>query len=225
MNPGWSTISGPPSNASSPRTWSMSTTAAGGKAPRPDPAAMSTAQLTFADNTLAQSLFGEQGQNLHLIGRNLGVKLSVRGHQVTLEGLEPDLNLARRVLTELYELLQAGYAVHPQDIQYAIKILQEKESASVKDLFLDTVYISARNRRITPKSLNQKLYIEAIRNHDLVFGIGPAGPGKTYLAMAMAVSVLMNHEFIRIVLARAAGEAGGKLGFLPGDLYATANPD
>ncbi|MEW6388370.1 MAG: PhoH family protein [Thermodesulfobacteriota bacterium] len=185
---------------------------------------MSTAQLTFADNTLAQSLFGEQGQNLRLIGRNLGVKLSVRGHQVTLEGMEPDLNLARRVLTELYELLQAGYAVHPQDVQYAIKILQEKESASVKDLFLDTVYISAMKRRITPKSLNQKHYIEAIRNHDLVFGIGPAGTGKTYLAMAMAVAVLMNHEFIRIVLARPAVEAGEKLGFLPGDLYEKVNP-
>lgn len=194
------------------------------KAAKSDTTTMSTAQLTFADNTLAQSLFGEQGQNLRLIGRNLGVKLSVRGHQVTLEGMEPDLNLARRVLTELYELLQAGYAVHPQDVQYAIKILQEKESASVKDLFLDTVYISAMKRRITPKSLNQKHYIEAIRNHDLVFGIGPAGTGKTYLAMAMAVAVLMNHEFIRIVLARPAVEAGEKLGFLPGDLYEKVNP-
>jgi phosphate starvation-inducible PhoH-like protein len=150
--------------------------------------------------------------------------LEVRGHQVTLEGPEPDLYLARRVLLELYELLQSGYPVHPQDVQSAVKILQEKDSASVKDIFLDTVYISAMKRRISPKSLNQKRYIEAIRTRDIVFGIGPAGTGKTYLAMAMAVAALMNQEFIRIVLARPAVEAGEKLGFLPGDLYEKVNP-
>jgi phosphate starvation-inducible PhoH-like protein len=109
-------------------------------------------------------------------------------------------------------------------VQHAVKIIQDKESASVKDIFLDTVYISAMKRRISPKSLNQKRYIEAIRKHDIVFGIGPAGTGKTYLAMSMAVAALMNHEFIRIVLARPAVEAGEKLGFLPGDLYEKVNP-
>ena len=143
---------------------------------------------------------------------------------MTLEGPEPDLYLARRVLLELYELLQSGYPLHPQDVQSAVKILQEKDSASVKDIFLDTVYISAMKRRISPKSLNQKRYIEAIRTRDIVFGIGPAGTGKTYLAMAMAVAALMNQEFIRIVLARPAVEAGEKLGFLPGDLYEKVNP-
>jgi phosphate starvation-inducible protein PhoH and related proteins len=185
---------------------------------------MTTAQLTLADNTLAQALFGEQGQHLRLIGRHLGIKLASRGNQVTLEGPEPQVRLAERALNELYELLQAGYELHPQDVQYGIRILQDKESASVKEIFLDTVYISAMKRRITPKSLNQKRYIEAIRQHDLVFGIGPAGTGKTYLAMAMAVAALMNHEFIRIVLARPAVEAGEKLGFLPGDLYEKVNP-
>ncbi len=187
-------------------------------------AVTATAQLTFADNTLAQALFGEQGQHLHIISRNLGVSLQVRGHQVTLEGPEPELHLARRVLEELYELLQTGYPLYPQDVQYAVKILQDKESASIKDIFLDTVYISAMKRRISPKSLNQKRYIEAIRTHDIVFGIGPAGTGKTYLAMALAVAALMNQEFIRIVLARPAVEAGEKLGFLPGDLYEKVNP-
>ena len=148
----------------------------------------------------------------------------MRGNQVTLKGTEPDLHLARLVLTELYGLLQSGYPVLPQDVQYAIKILQDKESASVKEIFLDTVYISATKRRISPKSLNQKRYIEAIRTRDIVFGIGPAGTGKTYLAMAMAVAALMNNEFIRIVLARPAVEAGEKLGFLPGDLYEKVNP-
>jgi phosphate starvation-inducible PhoH-like protein len=185
---------------------------------------MPQTQLTFEDNALAQALFGQQGQHLRIIGRALGVKLQVRGNQITMNGPEPELALARRVLSELYGLLQANYPVHPQDVQYAIKIIQEKENASVQDIFLDTVFISAMKRRISPKSLNQKRYLEAMRHHDIVFGIGPAGTGKTYLAMAMAVAALMNQEFIRIVLARPAVEAGEKLGFLPGDLYEKVNP-
>jgi len=185
---------------------------------------MATHQLTFPDNTLAQALFGEQSQHLRLIGRSLKIKLNARGNQVHLEGSPEEVNLARRVLTELYGLLEAGYAVVPQDVQYAVRILQENGGPSLKELFLDTVFISAMKRRITPKSLNQKRYIEAIRTHDVVFGIGPAGTGKTYLAMAMAVAALMNHEYIRIVLARPAVEAGEKLGFLPGDLYEKVNP-
>ena len=183
-----------------------------------------TDQLTLADNALAQVLFGEQGQNLRLVGRLLGVKLSSRGNQVNMEGPEPQVKLAVRVLEQLYQLLKSGYALAPQDVQHAVKILQEQEDAAIKDIFLDTVYISAMKRRITPKSITQKRYIEAIRNHDIVFGVGPAGTGKTYLAMSMAVAALMNHEFIRIVLARPAVEAGEKLGFLPGDLYEKVNP-
>jgi phosphate starvation-inducible PhoH-like protein len=183
-----------------------------------------TAQLTLEDNALAQALFGEQGQNLRLIGRLLGVKLTNRGNQVTVEGDEIQVKLASRVVDELYQLLKTGYALAPQDVQHAVKILQGQEETAIKDIFLDTVYISAMKRRITPKSVTQKRYIEAIRTHDIVFGVGPAGTGKTYLAMAMAVAALMNHEFIRIVLARPAVEAGEKLGFLPGDLYEKVNP-
>jgi len=192
--------------------------------PAKSPPPSITDQLTLADNSLAQALFGEQGQNLRLIGRLLGVKLANRGNQVNLEGPEAQVKLAGRVIDELYQLLQAGYALAPQDVQHAVKILQYQEDAIIKEIFLDTVYISAMKRRIAPKSLTQKRYIEAIRTHDIVFGVGPAGTGKTYLAMAMAVAALMNHEFIRIVLARPAVEAGEKLGFLPGDLYEKVNP-
>ncbi len=193
--------------------------------PSPRPAGKSiTEHLTIQDNALAQALFGEQGQHLRLIGRTLGIRLVSRGGQVTLEGPEPAVALARRVLAELEGVLAAGYELKPQDVQHAVKILQEKANASIRDIFLDTVYISATKRRITPKSLTQKRYIEAIRTHDIVFGVGPAGTGKTYLAMAMAVAALMNHECIRIVLARPAVEAGEKLGFLPGDLYEKVNP-
>ncbi len=192
--------------------------------PSHTPTSRSTAQLTLADNALAQALFGEQGQNLRLIGRLLGVRLANRGNQVTVEGPEPQAKLAQRALEQLYQLLESGYTLAPQDVQHAVKILQGQEDISIKDIFLDTVYISAMKRRITPKSLTQKRYLEAIRHHDIVFGVGPAGTGKTYLAMAMAVAALMNHEFIRIVLARPAVEAGEKLGFLPGDLYEKVNP-
>ncbi len=185
---------------------------------------MATAQLQFEDNSLAQALYGEQGKHLNIISRSLGVRPQVRGNQVTLEGRETEVRLAQRVLQELYGLLQTGYPVAPQDVQYTIRILQDRESASIKEIFLDTVYISAMKRRISPKSLNQKRYIEAIRSHDIVFGVGPAGTGKTYLAMAMAVAGLMHNECIRIVLARPAVEAGEKLGFLPGDLAEKVNP-
>ena len=100
-------------------------------------------QLTLADNNLAQVLFGEQGQNLRLIGRLLGVKLASRGHQVTAEGPEPQVKLALRAIEELYRLLETGYALAPQDVQHAVRILQGQGDAAIKDIFLDTVYISA----------------------------------------------------------------------------------
>lgn len=192
--------------------------------PTPPSPPLVTDQLTLADNALAQFLFGEQGHNLRLISRLLGVKLANRGNQVTMEGPEAQVKLAHRVLEELYQLLESGYALAPQDVQHAVKIVQGQDKVAIKEIFLDTVYISAMKRRITPKSLAQKRYIEAIRTHDIVFGVGPAGTGKTYLAMAMAVAALMKHEFIRIVLTRPAVEAGEKLGFLPGDLYEKVNP-
>ncbi len=181
-------------------------------------------KLAFADNDLVQSLFGQQCQHLRIIDRLLHIKSNVRGNEVILEGPEPALALAGRTLEELYDLLQAGYPITGQDVQYALRILRENPDTDLKTIFLDTVYITALKRRITPKSLNQKLYLQAIRNHDMVFGIGPAGTGKTYLAMAMAVAALINNECNRIVLTRPAVEAGEKLGFLPGDLFEKVNP-
>jgi phosphate starvation-inducible PhoH-like protein len=152
------------------------------------------------------------------------VKINAKGNALTILGEDLDVGLSIRVLNDLYALLKKGYPLYPTDIDYAIRMISDDRSVNLEDIFLDTVYISSRKRAITPKSLAQKRYIDAIRKYDLVIGIGPAGTGKTYLAMAMAVAHLMKQEVERIVLTRPAVEAGEKLGFLPGDIAEKVNP-
>jgi phosphate starvation-inducible PhoH-like protein len=116
------------------------------------------------------------------------------------------------------------HPIYPQEIDLALKMLRNDESAHLKDVFLDAIHVSPKQKLISPKSIVQKRYIDAIRTFDIVIGIGPAGTGKTYLAMAMAIAALMKKEIDRIILTRPAVEAGEKLGFLPGDLYEKVNP-
>ena len=189
-----------------------------------DNAGANGSTLSFDDNALLQELCGERNSNLKLIEKSLQVKLSLRGDQITLFGEDSDVKLAKRVLEELYGLLSEGYPLYPSDVNHAIQILSGKFKARLKDIFLDAVYVTSKKRIITPKSLAQKEYIEAIRSYDIVFGIGPAGTGKTYLAMATAISALNGGEIRRIILVRPAVEAGEKLGFLPGDLAEKVNP-
>ncbi|MDY7034222.1 MAG: PhoH family protein [Thermodesulfobacteriota bacterium] len=181
-------------------------------------------KLHFDNNNLLKTLLGEHNGNLQYLGKTLGIRINVKGNEIVIHGEYYATKVAEKVLNELYSLLEAGYPVYPNDIDYAIRIVSNNSSANLQEIFLDTVYISSRKRIITPKSLCQKTYIDAIRKFDIVFGIGPAGTGKTYLAMAMAISFLMNKRIDRIVLARPAVEAGEKLGFLPGDLYEKVNP-
>jgi len=176
------------------------------------------------DAELANRLFGQQNRHLKQIERTLQVRIGSKGAEVHIQG-EPDrVALTARLLEELYALLSEGYPLYPTDIDYAIRILSADSRARLKAIFLDTIYVSARKKVITPKSLAQKTYIDGIRSNDVVFGIGPAGTGKTYLAMAMAVASLMRKEVSRIVLVRPAVEAGEKLGFLPGDIAEKVNP-
>ncbi|MFQ5682775.1 MAG: PhoH family protein [Candidatus Binatia bacterium] len=182
------------------------------------------AHLEFSDSRLFRDLLGQHDEHLKIIRRSLGVKVRIRGAMIEFEGDPLDVELSMKIMRQLYSLLEKGYPVYSSDVDYAIRILSGDGQANLQDIFLDTIYISAHKRTITPKSIAQKAYIEAIRHHDIVFGIGPAGTGKTYLAMAMAVAELMQNNYVRIILTRPAVEAGEKLGFLPGDLAEKVNP-
>jgi len=180
--------------------------------------------VVFDDLQMANALFGAHSENLKRIARTVGVKINAKGNALSIHGEKLDVDLSVRILNSLYALLRKGYPLYPTDVDYAIRMISDDQKVNLEDIFLDTVYISSRKRVITPKSLAQKRYIDAIRKYDLVIGIGPAGTGKTYLAMAMAVASLVKQEVERIVLTRPAVEAGEKLGFLPGDIAEKVNP-
>jgi phosphate starvation-inducible PhoH-like protein len=183
-----------------------------------------TEKVDLANNDVLQNLCGEQDKNIKLIEKIATVRLGVCGSTISISGDRISVLHIRNLLSQLNEISRKGYLLFPSDIEYAHRILSEDASADLERIFLDTVFISSKKRIITPKSIAQKLYIDAIRNSDMVFGIGPAGTGKTYLAMAMAVAALLDQKVTRISLARPAVEAGEKLGFLPGDLAEKVNP-
>lgn len=184
----------------------------------------SAEKVIFDDLQIANALFGPHSENIRRIARSIGVRINAKGNALTLQGDDLDVQLSKRVLNDLYALLKKGYPLYPSDIDYAIRMISDDRSVNLEDIFLDAVYISSKKRVITPKSIAQKRYIDSIRKYDLVIGIGPAGTGKTYLAMAMGVAFLMKQEVERIVLTRPAVEAGEKLGFLPGDISEKVNP-
>jgi phosphate starvation-inducible protein PhoH and related proteins len=181
-------------------------------------------RLDFADIDLARQLFGENNTNLNRIAEATDVVINARGNTLNIQGDDVAAKLAKNILDQLHGLLKGKYPIFPSDIDYAIRVLKKDHRTNLKTLFLDTVYITAKKHSITPKSMGQKNYIDAIRSFDIVFGIGPAGTGKTYLAMAMAVAALKKGEVSRIVMARPAVEAGETLGFLPGDLADKVDP-
>ena len=184
-------------------------------------------KINFADAKVLPALFGEGGEHLQQLSESAGVTINTRGTTVMVEGdsLKAELTLA--VLQELYDLVVAGYPLFVADIAYVWRIKSADSGVVLKEIFLDKVYIRGKGgarRYISPKSRGQKFYIDAIRRQDIVFSIGPAGTGKTYLAMAMAIAALHEHKVERIVLTRPAVEAGERLGFLPGDLQDKVDP-
>ncbi len=181
-------------------------------------------QFTLPDNALALRLFGKGGDNVRLFEELLGVKVDTRGSAVTIQGDESGSSLAERLMLDLYALLAKGYSLTQPDIDYALRIITEVGDVDLAEVFMDTVYVSSNKKNIAPKSLVQKAYLEAIRSYDIAFGIGPAGTGKTFLAIAAAARALADKEVDRIILTRPAVEAGESLGFLPGDMAAKIDP-
>jgi phosphate starvation-inducible protein PhoH and related proteins len=170
------------------------------------------------------SLSGPQGALLGEVARQSGAEVSLRGNTIYLAGAEPDVRVAHRFLTDAAQLVGKGVEIGASDVARSLRGLRDAPESSLLELLDEAILVSPRRRPIVPKSAMQRNYIEAIRHHDLTFGIGPAGTGKTYLAMAVGAACLMQKSVKRIVLTRPAVEAGEKLGFLPGDLAEKVNP-
>jgi len=179
--------------------------------------------LHFADNALLPQLFGEHDKHLERIEHALGVALASRGNRLAISGPEAAADIARAALTALYERLKRGDDVDAHAVDAALRMAQHR-GANRGESSGESEEIRTRKRRIAPRGPAQAAYIKALRTHELVFGLGPAGTGKTYLAVAMAVDLLMAGKVDRIVLSRPAVEAGERLGFLPGDLREKVDP-
>jgi len=219
------------------------------------------AELDFGEEKDLSSIYGRIDTTLKIMEDTLGIKASIRGSKVFLQGDEISVNKARNFIKELCFFNSSGYAISPEDIKYVLKAIDNEvlnessvdektrsrsgetgtetedgtsdgtiqpapkaSSRTLSEYFSSTIPVSSKKKFIVPRSETQKQYIEAIKTYDMVVGIGPAGTGKTYLAMAMAIHALIKKQVSRIILARPAVEAGERLGFLPGDLYEKVNP-
>lgn len=187
------------------------------------PSSDQTVIVAFDDNRLLSQLFGQHDQHLALIEDRLGIEATPRGNHLSLTGSADACRNAQRVLDELYERLKQGLDIGPGEVDGAIRMNTMVYKSDDADAGED-VTIRTRRRVISPRSPAQKVYIQALRKHDLTFGIGPAGTGKTYLAVAVAATALVAGEVDRIILSRPAVEAGERLGFLPGDMKEKVDP-
>jgi phosphate starvation-inducible PhoH-like protein len=185
---------------------------------------MATETLHFENARLAQQLYNNEPKNLQALDAALGVKTTSREGWIKIEGEPANLERARQLFQLLESSLKAGGHIRNRDFAQALNVVQHEGAAELKSLLAERILTSTRKAVVSPKTAGQRRYIEAIRQHDVTFGIGPAGTGKTYLAMAMAVSALREEKVGRIILTRPAVEAGEALGFLPGDLHEKLAP-
>lgn len=179
-------------------------------------------ELESMDDSIG--LFGVFDENLAVFEEEIGVKIRVRQDGIAIEGDEEQVTLCRTILEKLLEMQRRGEPINRGRIRYAIDIAKDGNAELIKEIMGDVVALTNRGKQIKCKTLGQKKYIQALKQHELVFGVGPAGTGKTYLAVAMAVVAFKNKEVERIILTRPAVEAGEKLGFLPGDLQNKVDP-
>jgi phosphate starvation-inducible PhoH-like protein len=180
--------------------------------------------LHFENARLAQQLFNNDPHNLQHLEQELGVKATSREGWIKLEGSAEHIEQAKQLFLLLEGHLKAGSPVRNREFAHALNVVKSEGASALKDIMSDRIQTSTKKGSVTPKTVGQKKYVDAIRQHDVIFGLGPAGTGKTYLAMAMAVSALREEKISRIILTRPAVEAGEALGFLPGDLYEKITP-
>jgi phosphate starvation-inducible PhoH-like protein len=187
-----------------------------------DTGAQGRVQMQFDDNSLLAQLFGERDENLHRIERHLAVSVVSRGNRLAISGPSARIEVARTALAALYERLKRGLDVDAAAVDAALRLAQHRPGQ--REVWSEGEEIRTKKRRISARGPNQAAYIAAMREHELVFGLGPAGTGKTYLAVATAVDMMMSGAVERIILSRPAVEAGERLGFLPGDLREKVDP-
>ncbi len=180
--------------------------------------------LVFSNMGIAQKLLGSHNINLEKIARSFGVQINSRGGEISIQGPVDKTNAAAFLLNQLYDLLAEDFSLSPPLLEAAINTIRKHPDTSLKQLFSSTILVTSRNKAIIPRNPAQQAYAEAIKTNDILFGIGPAGTGKTYLAMAMAVAAFGRGDVQKIILTRPAVEAGEALGFLPGDLTEKINP-
>jgi phosphate starvation-inducible protein PhoH and related proteins len=180
-------------------------------------------KVLLSDRSL-QLLFGPLDENVKFLETLFGVAIQARDSSLTIDGEEDDVAALEKILIDFSSLIDKGHTINNGDLKSAFKQIAEDTALSLHDFFPRMQLLPAGKRQVTPKSLNQRRYIEAIKNNDIVFGIGPGGTGKTFLAVAMAITFLLDKSVSRIVLTRPAVEAGEKLGFLPGDIEEKINP-
>ena len=183
-----------------------------------------TRRISISSDVDLLPLLGRNDDHLRTLENELDVRIVARGHDLTVKGDERQVLKAERALVQLAELVRSGAPLRAVEVRAALQMLADDEHADLKAVFADAIPVPSHKKWISPKTMGQKRYVDAIRKHDMVFAIGPAGTGKSFLAVAMAVSALMKREFARIVLTRPAVEAGERLGFLPGDLFEKVHP-
>jgi phosphate starvation-inducible PhoH-like protein len=183
-----------------------------------------TIELVLDEEKEYPFIHGGADKVLKSVEESLGITVSVRGNRLLIQGEADMADMAEKLISEIREVNKNGYTLKPEDVSYAVKAVSEGKDVSIKQLFSSNIPVASKKRFIIPKTEMQRQYIEAIHHTDIVFGIGPAGTGKTYLAMAMAIHAFIQKQVSRIVLVRPAVEAGEKLGFLPGDIAEKVSP-
>ena len=181
-------------------------------------------EIIIEDYQIARNLFGKKDKNLKIIEDELNLKVVARGNKIKMKGPEKSVDDAGQVIEQLLSITNMDKTLSQREVNYAIELLRKDSSINLENIFNEVLQMNFQGKKIKVKTLGQKLYVEAIKDNDIVFSIGPAGTGKTYLAMVMAVKYLMNKTINRIILTRPAIEAGENLGFLPGDMQEKVDP-